>query len=325
MNNKVFNYLEDKESNIFFEKLLYNLQYHYEINFENEDCYQSEGYDCGEESVSRVYPFSNEHLDNVFKDIDLDGGRALVVGSSGDQALHSVLAGAKEVTIMDGNMWTKPFVELKLAAIKNLNYNEFRQYFSSDLRNLFSHRYYSKISHDLSEQSRTFWDSIMLECPDDTLYNVHCKFIQDDNRGRINRYHSYYSSKEKYNELKKKLGESKIDFQVADISEFPKLAKGKYNLIMLSNIRDYGPDNYLDIVDNLYNNNLADNGNMQVYYTFTGFGKFVFYKGIEDYLREKYHNQLSCDEFGIYNEGSILDCNTNYTLHKGRFDEGMGN
>ena len=272
MKKRIQEYLENPQYNIMLERLLYmlhgrgenpDMDFDFEGDAELEELF-------GNFATSRVYTYSNEYLDSVFDGVDIDGGRALVVGSSGDQALHCIKRGAKEVTIMDANMWTIPFVELKLAAIKNLNFEDFNRYFSYG--SMFSPRYYRKVSHDLSEQSQAFWDQIMqdftfddmIKAPDYFLHNA----FEGQNFDYGKNFHAHYMDEEEYNKLRANLKNCKVNFEIAGIEEFADRAKGKYDMIMLSNIFDYVKNSvFFPVLRDLNDNHLTDGGQIQAYYT----------------------------------------------------------
>lgn len=273
MKKRVYEYLNNKDYNILAERLVYMI----------DDSFSKDNFESGEINEifgnwasAMVYPFSNEYLEEMFKDINLNGKRALVVGSSGDQALHAVDRGAKDVTIVDGNMWAKPFVELKLSAMKTLPYEEFYKYFC--LGKVFSPEYYRKVSHGLSKQSQAFWDSIFLDFGGRSLFDAYEVFLHNAIDGQDYQYgmkfHPYYTSEEAYNKLKSKLMDANITVKFAELNEFPKVAEGKYDLIMLSNIFDYVKQNdFFPVVKALNDKHLTDDGIMQVYSNLGAMGR----------------------------------------------------
>jgi hypothetical protein len=127
--------------------------------------YDSESYNT---TADRIYPFSNENITESLEDIDLEGKSVITVGSSGDQVLNAILKGATNITLIDGNPLARYYVELKIAAIRNLEYTECLSFLTA--KNILSYKYYQKISHDLSDEAKIFWDSIMLEMFALTLY-----------------------------------------------------------------------------------------------------------------------------------------------------------
>ena len=279
MNEEIKEYLQDRDYDMFFERLLMLLK-------PSKDCrrkveFMDEGVKSSiyghNNATTRVYNFSNEYLDGTFEGLDLQGKRAFVVGSSGDQALHCIQNGASEVTIVDGNMWTKPYIELKLAAIKNLDFASFTRYMSYD--NIFNPHFYAKVSHDLSPESQAFWDNIMLEFGGSTLEDIamsmdakdeffqHSSAYFDPDAGK--KESNFYVDEEGYNRLKENLNNCKVNIELAEFSEFPEVAQGKYDLIMLSNIYDYAKGMvFFSVLEHLNNNHLTDDGYIQAHYTF---------------------------------------------------------
>ena len=138
--------------NIIGEKQLNN---HKALNTLGEKVFEREEKGTNPKSNSttrRIFPFTNENLDEVFYGKRLKGKRIATVGSSFDQALQAILHGCKDITHLDANPLSQPYAELKLSAIKNLTFDEFVDFFDAD--NMLDHKYYQKISHDLSEYNK---------------------------------------------------------------------------------------------------------------------------------------------------------------------------
>lgn len=214
--------------------------------------------------VGGIYPFSNEYLTQFFKQVDVDGKSVLTVGSSGDQMLSAIMNGAKKVTLIDGNPMTLPFAELKLAAIKNLDFDEFVKYFSS--RHIFDHKYYAKVSHDLSPKSQEFWDEIMMQQNNEDFFK---NMFQNGAFSNVNASNmQYYYDKSAFEKIKKNLDSCKVDFITADFVKFPSKVHGKYDLMMFSNILDYSAYNPFIYVLKKMSEHLTENGKMQAVYEF---------------------------------------------------------
>ncbi|MBO5954507.1 MAG: DUF3419 family protein [Clostridia bacterium] len=107
-----------------------------------------------EEIKSRVYHCSNERLNSYFKDLNLKNSRIATVGSSGDQVLNAIFYGAKDITLIDANIFTRAYFEYKTAMIKNLDFETFKNLLGRF--SMFNWKTYSKISHDLSKQTKLF-------------------------------------------------------------------------------------------------------------------------------------------------------------------------
>lgn len=223
-----------------------------------------------------VFSFSNENLNEIFKHRRLKNKRVATVGSSGDQVLYSILKGCRDVTCIDADPYTQPYTELKLAAIKNLTFEEFLDYFRYD--NILNHKYYAKISHDLSEYSKAFWDEVMLNS-DSTMSFAGISMVLFKIFQSVSTYKDfistrdameYCSNKKKYNLLKESLDEDiKIEFIQSGFDEFHENLRGRYDLILLSNIYDYIDNKiYLNEVKKLKYFNLKPFGEMQLHYDF---------------------------------------------------------
>lgn len=264
-----------------------------------------------------LFSFSNENLEAIFENRDLTDKKVATVGSSGDQVLYAILNGSKDITLIDANALSQPYVELKMAAIKNLEFEEFLDYFT--FANILSGKYYSKISHDLSEYAKTFWDNILLDLDSDAgekgakiflfqLVGKGADFAQ--NREAL----SFCRDKQIYNQLKEKMNGCKVTFKVSTLEDFNKDLDDKYDLILLSNIYDYvNSKKFFECTKKLRKKHMARKGEMQLYYNFTGFS-------LDDFI----------DEWRNYNKFKWLKIEKvkdirNYSVFKDIIDEGLGN
>lgn len=225
-------------------------------------------------TTEKVYPFTNENLYELFKHLDLKDKRVATVGSSGDQAIHSIFAGASEVDLIDMNILAEPFVELKIAAIKNLTHEEFLR-FGSVVTNYTADdftKYYSKLSHSLTGRAKEFWDNLVMDGSDKYFYHFTHNYIGHE---------AVYNSEYVYKQLQEKLNKNdyKINYIIGELEDFPRKLKGKYDLILLSNIIDYyygfnggkPREVFLNTVRDLFKNNLRNNGLIQVSSRHEGF------------------------------------------------------
>lgn len=225
-----------------------------------------------------VYHCSNERLNAYFKDLNLKNSRVATVGSSGDQVLNSIFYGSKDITLIDANMFTRAYVEYKIAMIKNLDFKTFKQCLGRFA--MFNWKTYAKISHDLSKKTQQFFDELMLNQDDNNHY--YDEGFLTDSLIRNNLLHTpcdkfdlpeeniFYNNKTDYNKLKKLLIENdfKIKFIVADVSEFHTKLKGKFDYIFLSNIYDYvNIVEMFHIIKSLYKK-INAGGAIQYHYSF---------------------------------------------------------
>ena len=285
--NKILN---DKDMSLQLEMLLSNV---FVDDFESgwEHVFEKSELGVSNSTPEQIYLETNENVTGFFKGIKFYGKnkRVLTVGSSLDQALNAILFGSRDVTVIDLNIYTKVFGELKLAAIKNLSFEEFKEFFGlNDKTNLkgfpFFEKFnlYQKISHDIPKESQIFWDSVMFDATEENIKNLfHSKFEKSSTMGN-----AVYYSKDAYEKIKNILKTQKINLEFVNSNyfEFDKTAKGEFDLILLSTILDYydsdSPINedrfsreiendFLFKLQDIYNAKLKDGGLMQIS---TGFG-----------------------------------------------------
>lgn len=227
-----------------------------------------------------VYFSSNEHLNDYFEDINFVNKKVATVGSSGDQLLNAIYYGSKDITLIDACILAQPYIEYKIALIKAFDFQTFRNIYINK-GSIFDWKVYSKISSYLSPIVQQFFDEIFLE------QDVHAKFTDDDffdyltefkiKRafvGPSNRHLSkFYNNEESFLKLKNILltDNVNINYQIAHFEDFSAILKTKYDVIILSNIRDHVPRlTFLKGINKLYSKNLNPGGTIQYQYTFMG-------------------------------------------------------
>lgn len=230
-------------------------------------------------TIGKAFAISNEQLAKVFDNLNLTNKKVLTVGSSGDQVLNSILCGSKDVTIIDANIYSQYFIEYKLAFIKNLDFNNFKNLFIKP--EFFDWKIYAKISHELSPKVKQFWDTLILEIDNDSYSDKFSSKTIKDNMLMVDhtdRHSLFYKDEKVYNKLQKLLknADLKINYITAELEDFPKILNQKYHYINLSNIYDYYMQNkqkFTKIIEELYEKNLYNNGSMVVNYCFNAVAK----------------------------------------------------
>ena len=215
-------------------------------------------------STERIYMTSNEDLAETHRFLgSLEGQRVLTVGSSFDQVLNAIMNGSKDITLMDANILSKYYGEYKMAMIKNLDFKTFSSLYKSNGVGIVSPKVYKKIFQDLSKDSQVFWGTIFLDQETPILTKIQMFHFSYETESE------FYHSKEAYNLLREKLNDVDLKFCLAEFRDCPNYADGKYGYINLSNVFDYIPTSvFKKVIRQLYDNNLTDGGNMQVYYSF---------------------------------------------------------
>jgi len=214
-------------------------------------------------AVTDVYSYSNENLRQLFANLNVKNKSVATVGSSGDQALNAIYYGADKVTIIDACITAEPYIELKKAAILNFDFKTFNNFMTSE--NLFNPIWYAKISHDLNNTAKMFWDNMYLDGCIPSIETLMC--LKENARQRLGS--AFYDNKDNYQRLQQLLRGKNFEYIQAELSDFPQKLKDKYDLILLSNVYDY-VDHYAfyNVVKELEKNNLNNGGVMQLHYLF---------------------------------------------------------
>ena len=273
---------------------------------------------------SRLYAMTTENLAGILNNIDIEPKSVLTVASSGDQVAESVLHGAEKVTCFDINPFSFYQAKLKLAAIKNLSYENFLNFFcvkkicNSNNRFL-NDETLEKLASDLDDDTYEFFTYI-----NDT-------FNHDSNEIQKNIYYNFsynlnhmktmcnYLKEDNYNKVKRKLYNTKVDYIETDFKKLDAEINEKYDLIMLSNINDSINNMYKkNSLKQYYNDvmklvdNLNDNGIIQLAYLYT----YLDYpmRHNDFYIRNKREEVFSHEIFDITEINAYDDncMDTNY-------------
>ena len=248
----------------------------------------------------KIYPLTNECLNEYFAKLNLKDKKVLTVGSSGDQILYSLAYGAKDITHIDINPFAKFYIDLKIASIKKFDHKNFKRFFNYRLMssNIIKSKLYKEVSDLLPEDSKYFWDNIFSEL--DSLKGF--------THGLNNIFDHYVYDEKQFNDIKSALnGNYSLKFQCLDIANILNLVGDKkYDAIFLSNIYDYVDKwkrkqpkdeellnkytpqqiEFFDICKGLLNS-LNPNGTLQVQYGFTNAqtlkAKWEFEEVFKDY------------------------------------------
>lgn len=177
--------------------------------------------------VSKVYKFATENL-HYMDHFQFIGKHVLSVGGSGDQMLEAYRRGAAQVTCFDINLHAQFLVELKLAALHELN----RVRFLDLLLNEHLETWYPDIRSCLTSSAQLFFDNHMgsLTFTEHTYVGLE-SFIP------------YLSSDLTYEELQRRLPQNLI-WHALDISTAANKLVGPWDIILLSNIADYSHQMY---------------------------------------------------------------------------------
>lgn len=251
------------------KKVLHLLKLVELLEFEQKNSKKLKGVERIQRSIKhKIYPFSNEQLSQYLTNVNLKNKNVMVVGSSGDQALSAAFLGAREVCLIDANPLTQQFFNLKMAAMKNLDYMSFINFFDLKSEDALSLETFNSIKKDLPLESRLFWEIVLEKYTFKRLRNIMFQNLKAFDAKNL----PYLSSEQNFNKCKEVHKDVKFEVHTANISSFHTILKQKnyYSLIMLSNISDYITRNdYKNAVQNLVPY-LTQSGLMQVAYEFVG-------------------------------------------------------
>lgn len=272
-------------------------------------------------TTNRTYRISNENLKELFKHLKLKNKRVATVGSSGDQLIMSLMSGAKEVDLIDLNISAKHFIELKLAAIRALNFEEFKKFmevFPDCMVAQENFWIYRKISHLLPRETQQFWDTIILsEGYTELLFEMYHN--TGNLKGKFN-WLPFLSDETEYEKCQEVLnnGDYKINYIFGELKDFPKKLNGKYDLILLSNILDYydiniydrgyddTPKHFLDVVKKLYQNNLNVDGQIQLTSNAGVIDKFIKEDEMNKFVKKLKASSKIIKKSGIFDNDSYM-------------------
>lgn len=244
--------------------------------------------------IYRAFGHTNEDQTTIHKELDVKDKVVATCGSSGDQVLCSIFFGAKKAYLIDACDYAEPVTKLKIAAIKNLSFEDFHQFWHYS--NILDHKFFAKLSHDLDPETQLFWDTIMLEVGNDNEI-VDRLINQHSTTNKYARCCEFFTDKQKYYKLREKLNKAEVQYIQADLAEFSEKL-GKVDVIELSNIFDYySTTQYFQIIEDLAENNLNKGGKIQLYYDLSKYNSYPFEFNSAKYLDYYKIKKLTCIDF----------------------------
>ena len=187
------------------------------------------------ERFNSIYPFTTENIAGYMGDLDLNNKKIITVTGSADHIINAILKGSKEITTFDVNPLTKYYMDLKLASIKELSYEDFLDIFLYCFKNIDS-RFVKGL--DIPEDSKKFW-VYNLESYLNDWETLRESTLFNNNHFNPNSkyYQNLYLNRENYNKVKQQLNGTSISFINTSLDRL-ELDK-EYDYMFLSNISDY--------------------------------------------------------------------------------------
>jgi hypothetical protein len=210
-----------------------------------------------------IYVNPSDSIELLEHTRNLEGGKVLTVAGSGEFSQAFIDLGAKEVDIVDLSWSGCFYTELKLAAIRQLSYEDYlklfrtlneenaikvKPYKDADYKiktwKLFDPVMYPKVREDLSIQARTFFDTITqpgnqeLFTFKESSWNgpVRYRRPDSDDRGpyRFSNTIPQLQHRELFEHLKQRLAETEVTIKVGNILEQGDYSN--YDYVYLSNV-----------------------------------------------------------------------------------------
>lgn len=188
------------------------------------------------EKFNSIYLFTTENIRGYMEELDLKNKKIITVTGSSDHILNAILKGAVEILTFDVNPLTKYYMDLKLEAIKNLDFDKFKKTFLYENEQSFNYNLIKKLN--LPKESKDFWmrklkesDNDGLKLKQSSLFNT--KYFNPESKIKQN----IYLNRENYDIIKSKLSSVDIKFINCSIEKLE--ISEKYDYMFLSNISDY--------------------------------------------------------------------------------------
>ena len=196
----------------------------------------------------KVYYSTNEDLTSLLNSFNVKGKSILSITSSGDQAFHFYSKGAEKVDLFDSNRLTIHYYYLRTWVIKYMDCYYPNTDFSSYIKQLLE---IVKPKTEEEKESLSFWKKFINRFEIDDINELFCS----------SSFYNLRESPEDSSALKEKISKQNPSFYQVDISEKIDTIPNKYDIVYVSNIRDWirrrnkAWNVYSDNLYNLLNNN----------------------------------------------------------------------
>jgi len=258
-------------SNLYFENLLINAI---------DICSGMFGKDITRD-FQALYPFTTENIAGYINNFNLADGTLLTVGSSGDQVINASLFDCQDIVCLDICPYTKFYTYLKISCLLELDKNNFLtflryKHYPITFKNItfednilsFNKEVYKKLKSTLrllDYESYLFWDELFSNYRGiDIRKRLFC--FDEEPKDVIVKSNPYLQSNIDYDEARKKIKRTKIEFITDDI--FKTEIDRSFDSIWLSNIGSWiSRESVKKMVDKM-SKNLNDNGKLLISYLY---------------------------------------------------------
>ena len=199
------------------------------------------------ERFNSIYPFTTENIAGYMYDLDLKNKRIITVTGSADHIINAIVRGATNITTFDINPLTKYYMDLKLAGLRDLSYEDFLQIFLYNGKDI-DYRFIDE--SEMPDNSKKFWMQQLLLYKNDwnklkqsTLFNR--KYFNPNSK----LWQNLYLEKSNYKIAQQMIDSTKITFSNMSLENLD--LKEEIDYMFLSNISDY--------LNLMYNSNNLEN------------------------------------------------------------------
>lgn len=213
-----------------------------------------------------MYVFTSENLNEYIKKLKPAGKDILTVTGSGDQLINLALSDGRRVDNFDINQNTYFMTQLKIAALKALDYDEFLNFFCScdhlEMTHLgitpfqksvepndlvFDFKTYLRIRPYLEDTSAFFWNLIYEDFQFDGKKLSSSALFYDAPRREAISNNEYLQSEENYNKARENINQVEINFMECNLLDVHTLTS-TYDIILFSNIYEYLTDEWYSVI-----------------------------------------------------------------------------
>ena len=238
-------------------------------------------------SFDTAYLLTTENINGYMH--GMSGQDVLTVCSSGDHFLSALFDGAFSIDLFDINEFTLYALNLKIAAIRCLNYEEYLTYIGIINRlGTLDYNLYLKLRSELTDLYRESFDYLYEQSENNGLkmLNESSVFYNDRTDGEIMLSNCDYYEESNFYALKKLLNSRDFDinFTRTNLFDLPYKLDKKYDSIFLSNINDYQKAEKILEITNILKDYLNDYGMIYFAYLYNNPCGNTFYKAYNDYV-----------------------------------------
>ncbi len=191
-----------------------------------------------------IYSFTTENIKEYYAQFDFESKDLLVVTASGDHIINAYAMWANHVDCFDINQISQFYVKLKIQALKQLDFTEYKSFLLRWETEVLSYSIYMKVRENLDSVTKYFFDKLYSYFGNDGYAIRESRLFNnayDDADTKIK--NNYYLQNEKnYINAQKNIRNKSINFLLSSAENICiqwLLEWKKYDYIFLSNISDY--------------------------------------------------------------------------------------